>query len=67
MVESNYLSPPEATVEEIVDSGQELIPDAPKVNRQGYHPTPALPPRPNGPKIDPSDDENEDVAASSSS
>jgi hypothetical protein len=39
-VESNYLSPPKAAMDEMVDSGQELVPDALEVNLHGYHPTP---------------------------
>jgi hypothetical protein len=43
-VESNFLSPHEAAIDEMVDSSREMIPDAPEVNRHRFQSTPALPP-----------------------
>jgi hypothetical protein len=67
IVESNYLSPPEAVVDEMVDFGRKLVPDALEVNQHGYHPAPFLPLGPDRPEIDPFDNEDEDAAASPSS
>jgi hypothetical protein len=43
-VESNFLSPPEAAIDEMVDSNREMIPYASEVNCHRFQPTPALPP-----------------------
>jgi hypothetical protein len=61
-VKSDYLRLPQHAIDQMADSCLELIPDAPEVNSHGHGPTPALPPEPDGPEIDPSDDEGEDVA-----
>lgn len=66
-VESNYMSPPEAAVDEMVNSGQELVLDALEVNPYGYHPAPFLAPGLDRPEIYPFDDEDENDAAGPSS
>jgi hypothetical protein len=61
-VKSDYLRLPQHDIDRMAESCLELIPDAPEVNSHGRGLTPALPPEPDGPEIDPSDDEGEDVA-----
>jgi hypothetical protein len=62
-VASDYLSLLAIAINEMVDAGRELIPDAIKVNPYGHQPTPLLPPEPLGPEDDPSDNDD-DVASS---
>ena len=59
-VQSNYLRVPQDAIDKMVDSCLKLFPDAPEFNSHGHPPTLALPPGPDGPEIDPSDDEGED-------
>ena len=50
-----------------MDFGRVLVPDALEVSPHGYHPAPFLPLGPDGPKIDPFDDEDENVVTGPSS
>ena len=56
---SGYLSLPTAAINEMVDAGLELIPDAPEVNPHGHQPMSFLPLEPSGLKDDPSDNDDD--------
>ena len=60
----DYLSLRAATIDEMVDVDQVLIPDAPEANPHGHRPTPLLPFEPLGPEDDPSNDDDNAVPSS---
>jgi hypothetical protein len=62
-VDSDFLTIPTSAIDEMVDTGKDLILDAPNVNAYRFRPIAKLPSEPPSPKINLANDDDDDVDA----